>query len=294
MDYHHETQPMPNPLSWLAHRMPRWFHRMEAAGNFVAQLVLPFGLFLPQPFATVAAALMIGTQVYLIVTGNYAWLNWVTLLALVAAVGDEVVRALLRLGPAPAFAPAPDWFAALVLAMALLVAVMSVRPVLNLISPAQAMNASFDPLHLVNTYGAFGSVSRERYELLIEGTDTAGPADEVTWRAYEFPGKPGDPSRMPPQIAPYHYRLGWLMWFVPLSPSYGEPWLMVLLLKLLQGDRLVRRLLQADPFPDAAPVQVRVRLVLYRFATRAERRASGAWWVHRPVGDLVPPLRLRA
>jgi hypothetical protein len=293
MDYHHETQPMPNPLSWLAHRMPRWFHRIEAGGNFVAQLALPFGLFLPQPFATATALLMIATQLYLILTGNYAWLNWVTLIALVAAVGDGVVRAVLPLGPAPDHGAAPEWFALQVLAVALIIAVLSVRPVLNLISPNQAMNASFDPFHLVNTYGAFGSVSPERYELIIEGTDSPGPADAATWRGYEFPGKPGDPARIPPQVAPYHYRLGWLLWFVPLSPSYGESWLMPLLLRLLQGDRLVRRLIRVDPFPDAPPVQVRARLVLYRFATFAERRETGDWWVRRPVGDLVPPLRLR-
>ena len=55
MDYHHETQPMPNPLSWFFHHLPRPLHRVEVVGNFVAQLVLPFGLFLPQPFASIAA-----------------------------------------------------------------------------------------------------------------------------------------------------------------------------------------------------------------------------------------------
>ena len=84
MDYHHETQPMPNPLSWFFHHLPRPLHRVEALGNFVAQLVLPFGLFLPQPFATIAAVLMIATQLYLVVSGNYAWLNWVTIVVMTA------------------------------------------------------------------------------------------------------------------------------------------------------------------------------------------------------------------
>ena len=34
----------------------------------------------------------------------------------------------------------------------------------------QRMNASFDRLHLVNTYGAFGSVTKVRREVIIEGT----------------------------------------------------------------------------------------------------------------------------
>ena len=90
MEWHHETQPMPNPLSWFFHHLPRPVHRVEVVGNFVAQLVLPFGLFLPQPIASVAAILMIGTQMYLVVSGNYAWLNWLTIVAASAAIGDAI------------------------------------------------------------------------------------------------------------------------------------------------------------------------------------------------------------
>ena len=47
----------------------------------------------------------------------------------------------------------------------------------------------------------------------------------AAWKEYEFPGKPGDVRRRPPQVAPYHLRLDWLLWFVPLSPAYAEGWL---------------------------------------------------------------------
>ena len=161
MDYHHETQPMPGPLSWYFHHLPKPIHRLETLGNFVAQLVLPFGLFLPQPFASIAALLMIGTQLYLVVSGNYAWLNWVTIVVIAAGFGDGVIRAIGL--PAPsASGTAPAWFALLVVAVSVVVIVLSYRPVLNLLSPHQAMNASFDPFRLVNTYGAFGSVTRRR------------------------------------------------------------------------------------------------------------------------------------
>ena len=58
-----------------------------------------------------------------------------------------------------------------------LVVVLSYRPVAQPALPAQAMNARFDPLHLVNTYGAFGSVTRVRHEVVIEGTDDAVAAE---------------------------------------------------------------------------------------------------------------------
>ena len=95
MEWHHETQPMPNPLSWFFHHLPRPIHRLEVVGNFVAQLILPFGLFLPQPIASVAALLMILTQLYLVVSGNYAWLNWVTIVVAGAAITDAVVPSAL-------------------------------------------------------------------------------------------------------------------------------------------------------------------------------------------------------
>jgi hypothetical protein len=293
MEWHHETQPMPNPLSWFFHRLPRPIHRIEAIGNFVAQLVLPFGLFLPQPVASVAALLLIVTQLYLVVSGNYAWLNWITIVITSAGIADSVVPTgvLTALGLDGAASPAPTWFDVAVIGLTILVVVLSYFPVRNMASPRQAMNASFDPFHLVNTYGAFGTVGRRRYEVIVEGTD-GDPTDEAAWREYEFKGKPGDPRRVPPQYAPYHLRLDWLMWFLPLSPVYGEGWFLPFLGRLLQGDRSILRLLRHSPFPDAPPRYVRARLFEYRFTSWAQLRATGAWWERQPAGEFVRPLRL--
>jgi hypothetical protein len=296
MDFHHETQPMPNPLSWLFHKLPRRLHRAETIGNFVAQLVLPFGLLLPQPFATVAAVLMLLTQLYLVVSGNYAWLNWVTIVVMTAAIADPVLQAVvpnLATVPADAFAATPAWFAVAVLALTLVVAVLSWFPVRNLLSPRQAMNASFDPFRLVNTYGAFGSVSRVRDEVVVEGTDAESVDPATAWREYEFKGKPGNVRRLPPQYAPYHLRLDWLMWFLPLSSRYGERWFLPFLVKLLEGDRPTLALLRGNPFPDAPPRYVRARLYRYRFTTWRERRETGAWWARTLVGEYVQPIGLR-
>lgn len=43
--YHHETQPMPGPLSWYFHHLPKLFHRVEVAANHVTQLLVPVLLF---------------------------------------------------------------------------------------------------------------------------------------------------------------------------------------------------------------------------------------------------------
>jgi hypothetical protein len=293
MDYHHETQPMPNPLSWYFHRLPRPIHRLEAMGNFVAQLALPFGLFLPQPMASIAALLMIGTQLYLVVSGNYAWLNWITIVVLFAAASDPVLSTVLPFWQPATLHPLTSWFAVTVIGLTAIILVLSYRPARNLLSRRQLMNASFDPLRLVNTYGAFGSVSRIRHEVVVEGTDADELDASTAWRDYEFKGKPGDPRRMPPQIAPYHLRLDWLMWFLPLGRSYGEGWLSPFLVRLLEGDRATLALLRTNPFPSAPPTHVRARLYRYRFTTWRERRESGQWWVRTLVGEYIPPVRLR-
>ena len=140
---------------------------------------------------------------------------------------------------------APAWFVIVTVMLFALVAVLSYRPVRNLISSHQAMNASFDKLHLVNTYGAFGHVTRARSEIVIEGTDD--PHGETGWREYEFKGKPGNPARRPRQFAPYHLRLDWLMWFAAISSTYARGWLPVLLDHLLAGDRSTLKLLRSNP-----------------------------------------------
>jgi hypothetical protein len=155
------------------------------------------------------------------------------------------------------------------------------------------MNASFDPFRLVNTYGAFGSVSRVRDEVVVEGTDAQALTEEATWQEYEFHGKPGDVRRLPRQFAPYHLRLDWLMWFLPLSSRYGERWFVPFLVKLLEADAPTLRLLRRDPFRGARPRFVRALLYRYRFTTWQERRETGAWWSRTLIGEYVAPLRLR-
>jgi hypothetical protein len=284
--YHHETQPMPGPLSWFFHHLPKPLHRVEVAANHVTQLVVPVLLFTPQPVASAAAGLIGLTQLWLVLSGNFSWLNWITIVLAVSAVDFSLFtdpRAL----PAP-----PLWYEIVVIAFAALVVALSYRPALNLLSRRQAMNRSFDPFHLVNAYGAFGSVGRVRFEVVVEGTEESVLHTGTVWREYEFKGKPTDVRRMPRQFAPYHLRLDWLMWFAALSPAYAYPWFGPFVERLLDGDRDTLRLLRRNPFPDAPPAYVRARLYHYRYTTWRELRATGAWWHRTYVREFLRPTRL--
>ena len=286
--YHHETQPMPGPLSWFFHHLPKRLHRIETAANHFAQLVVPVALFTPQPVASAAACLIVATQLWLVLSGNFSWLNWLTVLLAVSAFDGSLVAA------PPALPAAPVAYEAVVLAFTALVVVLSYWPVRNLMSRRQQMNVSFNRFHLVNAYGAFGSINRIRLEVAVEGTDEPVITPHTVWREYGFKGKPGDPRRLPRQFAPYHLRLDWLMWFAAISSSYAWPWFVPFLGKLLQGDPVTLKLLRTNPFPDAPPTHVRARLYHYRFTDRATLRATGAWWRRTLVREYLPPVSLES
>ncbi|HMI91963.1 MAG TPA: lipase maturation factor family protein, partial [Polyangiales bacterium] len=243
--HHYETQPVPSPASWWLHQAPLWFHRLGVAFNHFVELIAPFGLFAPRRIRHVAAAAMIAFQLILIASGNLSFLNWLTLVVCVSCLDDALLSRVLPLRVRSAVerlaALAPkSQSRAQVISVAILasvVGVLSIGPVLNMLSPRQAMNQSFDPLHLVNTYGAFGSVGRVRNEIVLQGTREPAVETAVDWREYELPCKPGDVRRRPCLITPYHYRLDWQMWFAAMSEPESEPWFVHLVYKLLTGER---------------------------------------------------------
>ncbi len=295
LDHHFETQPLPNPLSPWFHRMPHAVHAGGVLFNHLCELVAPWFVFGPRPARLVAAALMIAFQLMLIVSGNLSFLNWLTLVPIVACLDDD---ALLRLVPARARAwsarrgeGSPDCpsrgqsIAAGLLAA--LVTLFSLDVIANLASSHQAMNRAYDRFALVNTYGAFGSVGDTRYELVIEGTADEDPGDDADWRAYQLPCQPGPLDRRPCVLGPYHHRLDWLIWFAAMDERWtGSRWMVHVVWKLLHGDRGLRSLFDVDPFPDAPPRWIRIRRFVYRFAPAG----SDDWWVREEVGEWLPPV----
>jgi lipase maturation factor len=290
LDYYFETQPMPNPLSWAFHWMPAAVHRAGVAFNHFVELVVPFFYFTPAPLSSLAAIVTIVFQLVLIVSGNLSWLNWLTVVLCLPLIDDRF-WSWLPVAQPPLDPPSPA-YRTVIYGVVCVMAALSVRPMRNLLSPSQMMNYSFNPIHIGNTYGAFGSITRTRYEIVFEGTDEAVVTPDTRWREYEFKGKPGDPARRPPQVAPYHLRLDWLMWFAAMSPTPRDQWMLTLVTRLLEGDQNVISLLRSTPFPRNPPRFLRARYYRYRFTTPEERKRSGAWWTRDFVGEYLPPVSL--
>ncbi|MBI4021991.1 MAG: lipase maturation factor family protein [Candidatus Andersenbacteria bacterium] len=291
--YHYETQPLPGPLSWYFHYLPPAIHKLGVMYNHLVELIVPWLYFVPA-LAAAAAGLTVLFHGMLIASGNLSWLNWLTIVLAASCISDRTVRWWLRLTP-PEARPAPAWHLGTVKFVVLGTVLLSVFPVVNMASAHQAMNVSFNPFHLVGSYGAFGSVTKERYEVVLEGTRDYKIGGQTEWHEYAFVGKPGDPTRRLPQVAPYHLRLDWLMWFASFSPQAREVWFFRLADKLLHGEPAVLKLLARDgnPFSDAPPAYIRARLYRYRFTTATERRRTGAWWHRELAGEYLPPIEYR-
>jgi hypothetical protein len=292
LDFHFETQPIPSPLSPFFHALPHGAHAAGVVFNHVVELGAPFLLFAGRRARLAGGALMAALQIVLIASGNLSFLNWLTLVPILACFDDGVWRRVLpralvaRAEAARAAARPSRAQGAAVAAAAALVAALSVSPVVNLLSGTQVMNTSFTALPLVNTYGAFGSVGRERAQLVIEGTRDEVVTDETRWVAYQPRCQPADPARRPCWMSPYHRRLDWLLWFAAMGSPRDYPWAVHLVAKLLEGDRDVLGLFASDPFAGTPPRHVRVDLYRYELA----RPGAPAPWERERLGPWLPPL----
>ncbi len=292
--YHFETQPIPNGLSRWFHFLPRAVLKGGVVFNHLAELVAPWFAFWPRIARLIAGAVMILFQLTIFVGGNLSFLNWLTIIPALACFDDRFWAKLLprRLTNAAVRAQTAATVSGPMLAtswaLAALVAFLSIQPVVNLFSPHQIMNTSFDPLDLVNTYGAFGSVGKERYNVVFEGASEDFP-NEPDWKPYPYKGLPVALDERPPQIAPYHLRLDWQMWFAAMGSPNEYPWTLNLIWKLLHNDPGALSLFRSNPFPEKPPRYVRA--VLYRYAF-VRPNPQGLWWKRERLGLWLPPLSL--
>lgn len=292
--YHFETQPIPGPLSRWFHFLPHSMLRVGIWFNWLAEIVAPFFTFGPRVAGHIAGVITILFQLTLILSGNLSFLNWLTIVPALACFDDGfwsklLPRRIVRFAETAAASARPSrpmlttaWV------VTALVAILSIQPVINMLSAGQVMNTSFDPFDLVNTYGAFGVVGQERLNVVFEGTADADSTDAAHWKPYVYKGLPVETNRRPPQIAPYQLRLDWQMWFASMSTPDQYPWTLHLIWKLLHNNRLALSLFRDNPFPGKPPHYIRA--VLYRYAFARPGNPDGLWWTRQWVGLWLPPV----
>jgi hypothetical protein len=292
--YHFETQPLAGPLSRWFHFLPRAILKTGVWFNFLAELVAPWFVFWPRFARHMAGSVIVLLQIILILSGNLSFLNWLTIVPALACFDDGFWSAILprrlvrRAEAAIARAVPSRPMSVISWVVAVVIALLSIQPVFNILSARQIMNTSFDPLDLVNTYGAFGSVGRERLNVVFEGTMDQTNDDHANWKPYRYKGLPVALNERPPQIAPYQLRLDWQMWFAAMSSPEEYPWTLNLVSKLLHNDPGAISLFAGNPFPGKPPHFIRAVLYRYRFAKPGN--PDGLWWNRERIGDVwLPP-----
>ena len=291
--YHFETQPLPGPLSRWFHFLPRMVLKFGVWYNFLAELIAPWFIFWPRITRHISGSIIVILQFILLLSGNLSILNWLTIVPALACFDDSfwskiLSRSIVHKAETAINNMEPSTPMKLTAwAATILIAVLSITPLFNILSPRQIMNTSFDPLDLVNTYGAFGSVGQERLNVIFEGTMDDIPDDKANWKEYIYKGLPVETARRPPQIAPYQLRLDWQMWFAAMSSPEEYPWTYNLIWKLLHNDPGAVGLFEENPFPRRPPRYIRA--LLYRYTFARPGNPEGRWWNRERLGDVWLP-----
>src|SRR6266446_10583772 len=304
LDYHYWSQPLPTVFSWWADKSPEWFKHFSVAFCLVVEIIAPFFIWAPRRPRLVAAGLMIFLQIVIALTGNYCFFNLLTLALCLLLIDDAIWRRNVRQdnravraysSGAPSDRALPS---RLLMYGAIIVIIVSLPINAWLVFTAFKPDAEWprrlafayehlEPFRIVNGYGLFRVMTKDRREIVIEGS-----ADGIDWLPYEFKWKPGNVMRAPGWCAPHQPRLDWQMWFAALGTPERNPWFIRLAICLLEGKPDVIRLFAHDPFPNQPPRYVRAILYRYRFTTAKEHRQTGAWWKSQELREYLPAVSL--
>ncbi len=297
LNVHYMTQPLPAWTSWLMHQAPAWLQKATVLFVYFVELIVPFSIFAPRRIRHLGAYIMVVFQVLLMVTGNYAFFNLLTIVLCIPLLEDTAFPARLRgflVQPRLASDVAsPRWRKYLLAPLAVLIVCLSTVAMLdrmhaNIPWPEFVTGTAnaVAPFRSVAAYGLFEQMTTQRPEIVIEGS-----MDGEAWKEYEFRYKPGDVRRRPSFIAPYQPRLDWQMWFAAMRRYQDSPWVAQLLQRILEGSPEVLGLLGSNPFPDAPPKFVRASIYLYTF-TDFKSGADGSWWTRERKGLYCPAFSL--
>jgi len=301
LDYHYWTQPLPTVIGWWADQHAAWFKKFSVAFCLFVEVIIPFLIWAPRRLRHIAAGLLIFLQVVIAATGNYCFFNLLAMALCLLLFDDAFYRRLVgrdAVEPQRA-APRGSTESRPTNSLASLVVLIITLPLNSMLifsafrtraewpRPIAALHSYTEPLRIVNGYGLFRVMTKARPEIVVEGS-----ADGVEWLPYEFKWKPGALDKAPRWAAPHQPRLDWQMWFAALGDYRRNPWFVSFLERLLRNQPEVTRLLARNPFPHDPPRYVRARLYEYRFTSRTELRATGAWWEREESRDYLPAVSL--
>jgi hypothetical protein len=142
-----------------------------------------------------------------------------------------------------------------------------------LYKPLRAIVDVTSDFWLINSYGPFAVMTRERPEIIIQGS-----LDGEHWQDYRFSYKPLELDKPPAWNIPHQPRLDWQLWFAALSEPDQNRWFLQFMQRLKANEPSVTNLLKENPFSLQAPKFLRALLYRYSFTDFDERKTSGRIW----------------
>ena len=300
---YYQNGPLPTWVGWYLQHLPHWFHIATAAATLLMELVLVWMAFLPRRWRIACFVMVTAWQVGVIVTANYAFLNYLVLVLAFLLLDDALLRrfvparwrdglgsgvegqAMISSGEVRL---APIRRAVCAVAMTWIFYATTVPFVQMFWHGVPLPNgpvAALEPFRIANQYGLFAVMTPHRYEIEFQGSN-----DGKNWTAYPFLYKPQNVKEKPRIYAPYQPRFDWNLWFASLGSWRQYPIVPRTEELLLENDHAVLGLFAGNPFSDAPPRFVRAVLWQYWFSTPQEKTAQGAWWRRQFLGTYAPTL----
>ncbi len=312
MDDYYQNGPLPSWIGWYAQQLPHWFHAATVGLTFAAELGLVWMLFLPRRLRIACFCIVTPFQIGIILSANYAFLNYIVLSLGFLLLDDRVIEWVLprsvrdfigrfgqdstgppdlesswRLRWRKATGPLGTLTAAACLVIVFYTATIQLVwmffPRLTFLP--QAPVRLLDPLRIANRYGLFAVMTHFRYEIEFQGS-----RDGQVWTSYPFRYKPQDLRKAPGIYAPYQPRFDWNLWFASLGTWQDYRFVVWTEERLLQNQPEVLQLFVRNPFDGVAPQEVRTILYQYWFTDIKTKRETGNWWRREELGEYAPAL----
>ncbi|HZZ38159.1 MAG TPA: lipase maturation factor family protein [Acidobacteriaceae bacterium] len=324
MDEYYQNGPLPTWIGYYVQHLPHWFHVATAGATLVMEIGIVWMLFLPRRLRLICFFIVTPWELGVILTANYAFLNYLVFALGFLLLDDRSVRWLLPLRfriqldhptaseqeaesepslsivhPAdepmrtvrPVRGPRAHIVAMRLAVTAVLltwIAYVTTAELIRMPWPDVPLPTTpivvLEPFRIANQYGLFAVMTRGRYEIEFQGSN-----DDQTWTTYPFRFKPQALNQAPGIYAPYQPRFDWNLWFASLTDFQQAQIVPFTEERLLDGDPAVLSLFAGVPFPNP-PKYVRAVLWQYWFTTLAEKRATGDWWQRKLLGLYAPVL----
>jgi uncharacterized membrane protein YphA (DoxX/SURF4 family) len=98
MNEYYQNGPLPTWIGWYAHQLPAWFHTTTAGFTLCLELLVPWMLWLPRRARIFCFFLVTFLQIGIILTANYAFLNYLVLVLGIFLLDDIFLVRFLPLG----------------------------------------------------------------------------------------------------------------------------------------------------------------------------------------------------